>query len=343
MLETKKYYFPFILLGILTTIAFFSNISLGSVAIPITETVGALFGNHISKESWQYIIVDYRLPKAITACITGGGLAVAGLLMQTLFRNPLAGPFVLGITSGASLGVALLILGAGVFGGIIGGLMLHPLSITLAAALGSLLVMIFVLSFSIKIKDTLAILIIGLMFGMLSSAVVSILAYFSNAQQLQQFIFWSYGSLGTVTWSGILILGSCFLVGIFLSLFIVKDLNALLLGANYAKSMGVGIKKTTTIIIVATCILAGGITAFVGPIAFVGIAVPHIARQFFKTTNHLILIPATLLLGSIMMLFCDSIAQLPFLESTLPINAITSLIGAPIVIGLLVQKRRLFF
>lgn len=319
------------------------NLSVGSVAIPIDEVVSIFFGKEASKESWRYILLDYRLPKAITAVLAGGGLAISGLLMQTLFRNPLAGPFVLGLSSGASLGVAILILGASTFGGFFGIILLSQWSLVIASAFGSFLVLLAVLAVTFRIKDTMAILIIGLMFGSVTSAVVSVLSYFSNAEQLQQFIFWSFGSLGNQSWQGVSILSLCFFAGLFLSVLSSKSLNALLLGENYAKSMGLQIKRTTFIIILATSILAGGITAFVGPIAFVGLAVPHLVRQFYKTSNHLVLLPAVLLCGSILMLLCDTVAQMPFSEFTLPINAITSLIGAPVVIWLLVRKRKLFF
>lgn len=343
MQTSTKYRLHFVLLTIVLFFIFLLNISMGSVAIPLKEVFSAFFGGGASKESWQYILVEYRLPKALVAMMAGGGLAISGLLMQTLFRNPLAGPFVLGLSSGASLGVAILILGAGAFGGFMGGILLSQWSLVIASALGSFLVLLAVLAVSFRIKDTMAILIIGLMFGSLTAAVVSVLSYFSNAEQLQQFIFWSFGSLGNQSWQGVGILGICFLIGNILSVFSSKSLNALLLGENYAKSMGLHIKRTTFIIILATSILAGGITAFVGPIAFVGLAVPHLTRQFYKTSNHLILMPAVLLSGAILMLICDTVAQMPFSELTLPINAITSLIGAPVVIWLLVRKRKLFF
>ena len=263
--------------------------------------------------------------------------------MQTLFRNPLAGPFVLGLSSGASLGVALLILGAGTFGGFFGSVLLSEWSLVIASALGSFLVLLAVLAVTFRIKDTMAILIIGLMFGSVTAAVVGVLSYFSNAEQLQQYIFWSFGSLGNLSWNGVLILSISSIIGLAISFTSGKSLNALLLGENYAKSMGLRIKRTTFVIIVATSILAGGITAFVGPIAFIGLAVPHITRQFIKTSNHLILLPAVILVGAILMLICDTVAQLPHSEFTLPINAITSLIGAPVVIWLLVRKRKLLF
>ncbi len=333
----------FVMLTIVLIAVFLLNISLGSVSVPLADVVSALTGGEVSKTSWEYIIVDYRLPKALTAVMAGGGLAVSGLLMQTLFRNPLAGPFVLGLSSGASLGVALLILGAGAFGGFMGNLLLSEWSLVIAAALGSFLVLLAVLAVTLRIKDSMAILIIGLMFGSVTAAAVAVLSYFSTAEQLQQYIFWSFGSLGNLSWDGIAILSLCFFVGILLAFSGCKSLNALLLGENYAKSMGLRIKRATILIILATSILAGGITAFAGPIAFVGLAVPHLTRQVFTTSNHFILVPAVLLCGSILMLLCDTVAQLPFSEYTLPINAITSLVGAPVVIWLLVRKRKLLF
>jgi len=313
------------------------------VGIPLKDILASIFGGEVSKASWDYIIIDYRLPKAITAVLVGSGLAISGLLMQTLFRNPLAGPFVLGLSSGASLGVAVLILGAGAFGGAIGGLLTSEWSLVIASALGSFIVLLAVLAVTLRIKDTMAILIIGLMFGSVTAAVVAVLSYFSDAEQLQQYVFWSFGSLGNQSWSGVLILSVCTVAGIAISFLVSKSLNALLLGENYAKSMGVRIKRTTVVLIITTSILAGGITAFAGPIAFIGLAVPHITRQWITTSNHRILIPAVLLFGSIIMLICDVVAQLPFSEYTLPINAITSLIGAPVVIWLLVRKRKLLF
>ena len=343
MQAATSYRFHFLLLGSALLVAFVLNLSIGSVSIPLMEIISVFSGNGASKETWQYILMEYRLPKAITAMLAGGGLAISGLLMQTLFRNPLAGPFVLGLSSGASLGVAILILGAGIFGGAFGTVLLSRWSLVIAAGLGSFWVLMAVLAVSFRIKDTMAILIIGLMFGSLTTSVVAVLSYFSNAEQLQQFIFWSFGSLGNQSWQGIWILSLCFFVGLALSIFSSKSLNSLLLGENYAKSMGLHIKRTTFLIILATSTLAGGITAFVGPIAFVGLAVPHLVRQFFKTANHLILLPAVLMGGSLLMLICDTVAQWPFSTFTLPINAITSLVGAPVVIWLLVRKRKLFF
>lgn len=339
--NTKNNRLVILLSGLLVVVACV-NISLGSVAIPVQEIFNSIVDTP-SKSSWHYIITNYRFPKAITAIIAGSGLAISGLLMQTLFRNPLAGPFVLGLSSGASLGVAILILGAGVISGIFSTFLLSPWSLVIASALGSFLVLLAVLAATLKVKDTMAILIIGLMFGSLTGALVAVLSYFSNAEQLQQYIFWSFGSLGNQTWQGITILSLCFFIGLVLSIFSAKSLNALLLGESYAKSMGLKIKKNMLIIIIATSILAGGITAFVGPIAFIGLAVPHLTRQFVKTSNHFVLIPAVALSGAILMLVCDTIAQLPGTVYTLPINAITSVVGAPVVIWLLVRKRKLIF
>lgn len=323
-------------------VCFFVNISLGSVSIPTKEIFKSLIGT-IDNESWQYIIQNYRLPKAITAILVGSGLGISGLLMQTLFRNPLAGPFVLGISSGASLGVALVILGSGIFGGAFTSLLISKWSVVIAASLGSFLVLLAVLTVSSKVRDTMAILIIGLMFGSITAAVVSVLSYFSSAEQLQQYIFWGFGSLGDLSWYELLIFFIIYSFGLLLSIVSIKALNTFLLGENYAKSLGLDIKKSRLIIIIATSLLAGTITAFAGPIAFIGLAIPHMTRQIFTTSNHKILVPAVFLFGAIVMLICDSIAQLPTSDYTLPINAITSLIGAPVVIWLLVRKRKMMF
>lgn len=343
MQTPQNFRFYFLGLALLLLVVFLMNISLGSVAIPIQDIISGIFGSSQLKSSWHYILIEYRLPKALTAIFAGGGLAVSGLLMQTLFRNPLAGPFVLGLSSGASLGVAILILGSSIFGGLLGILLGSSWSLVIASALGSFLVLLAVLSITLRIKDTMAILIIGLMFGSVTAAIVAVLSYFSNAEQLQQYIFWGFGSLGNQSWNGVMILGICCLIGLTMAYLCGKSLNTLLLGENYAKSLGLQIKKTTFLIIIATSILAGSITAFTGPIAFVGLAVPHLVRQFIYTSNHFILLPAVLLAGSILMLICDTIAQLPHSDYTLPINAVTSLVGAPVVIWLLVRKKKLLF
>ena len=343
MEETKSYSGLLLLLFVAVIITALVNVSLGSVNIPIEDVLATFFQKDVSKESWRYIILEYRLPKVFTAILTGSGLAVSGMLMQTMFRNPLAGPYVLGLSSGASLGVALVIMGASLAGGAATFLLMSKWSLVIAASLGSLLVLFAVLLASAKLRDTMAILIIGLMFASLTAAVVSVLAYFSPAAQLQQYVFWSFGSLGNLSWEELLILFLFWLVGILLSINCIKNLNSLLLGEQYALSLGVNIKKNRLAIIIATSLLAGSVTAFAGPIAFVGLAVPHLIRQVIPVNDHRILLPAVIMGGAILMLICDLASQLPGSEFTLPINAITSLVGAPVVIWLLVRKQKFLF
>lgn len=334
--------YSFITLTVILLFCFVLNISLGSISIPFSEVLQSLFSTS-ENETWQIIITKVRLPKAITAIMVGSGLGISGLLMQTMFRNPLAGPFVLGISSGASLGVAFVILGSGLFGGIFASALISKWSIVIAASLGSFLVLLAVLAVSSKVRDTMAILIIGLMFGSITAAVVSVLSYFSSAEQLQQYIFWGFGSLSNLSWDELLIFFGIYSVGILLSIVSIKSLNTLLLGDNYAKSLGLSLQSSRFVIIFATSLLAGTITAFAGPIAFIGLAIPHLTRQIFKTSNHKILLPAVFLFGAIVMLICDSIAQVPSSDLTLPINAITALVGAPVVIWLLIRQRKIMF
>ena len=341
MIQKKRNILLFSLLGLGLIALFFINISLGSITIPFKEVYGSLTGGQASKSTWEYIIINYRLPKAITAVLVGMGLSISGLLMQTLFRNPLAGPYVLGLSSGASLGVAFVILGASFMPAFISSILLSSYGIVLASTLGSSFVLLAVLLVSHRLRDTMAILIVGLMFGSFTSAIVGTLTYFSTAEQLQKFTFWSMGTLGNLSWTSITILSVSVFIGLLLSLFSIKPLNALLLGENYARSLGLNFKKTRFVIILATSILAGSITAYAGPIAFIGLAVPHIAKLLFQTSNHSVLYWSTLLIGAAIMLICDVVSQMPGFDITLPINAITSLLGAPIVIWLLVRKRKM--
>ena len=331
--------FTFLLL--LLVVSLLLNISFGQVAIPIKEVFKSLLGSSASKETWEYIIINFRLPKAITAILVGIGLSISGLLMQTLFRNPLAGPYVLGLSSGSSLGVAFVILGAGILPNFLSEILLSSFGIIIASCLGSLSVLLLVLLVSSKLRDTMSVLIVGLMFSSFAGAIVSVLTYFSTAEQLQKFTFWSLGSIGNLSWNNIIFLSNAVLIGLVLSLFSIKSLDALLLGENYARSLGLNIKKSRLIIIFATSILAGSITAFAGPIAFVGLAVPHLAKLLFQTSNHKILFFGTILIGAIIMLFCDMVSQMPGMDFTLPINAITSIVGAPVVIWLLLSKKRM--
>jgi iron complex transport system permease protein len=322
-------------------LAIIINISLGSVDIPFKDVFNSLMGRLENDGTWNYIIFNYRLPKAITAVMVGSGLAIGGLLMQTLFRNPLAGPYVLGISSGASLGVAVLILGSSILGGSFLALSQSNILLTVAASLGSFLVLFAVMLVSRKVKNTMSILIIGLMFGSITTATISVLAYFSSAENLQQYLFWSFGSLGNLSWNEIVIFLVIYIIGLVMVIPSLKPLNSLLLGENYAKSLGTNFDKTKNLILIATSLLTGVITAFSGPIAFVGLATPHITKLVFHTSNHKILLPAVAFFGAIIMLLSDTIAQLPNSEYTLPINAITSIFGAPVVIWLLLRKKKI--
>lgn len=320
----------------------FINISFGSVSIPFQDIFAILLGDETVKDSWQTIILNFRIPKAITAVLVGSGLSVSGLLMQTLFRNPLAGPFVLGISSGASLGVAILLLGSSLFGGVLLSLSFSNWAIAIAASVGSFLVLSAVIVAANKVRNTMSILIIGLMFGSFTGAIISVLSYFSEASQIQQYVFWSFGSLGNLSWDELTIFGALYLIGISGVFIIIKPLNSLLLGESYAQSLGINVRQSRIILLVITSLITGVITAFSGPIAFIGLAVPHLAKLIFTTSNHKILIPATGLTGALVLLICDSVAQFPTSEFTLPINAITSLFGAPVVIWLLIRKKKIY-
>lgn len=333
----------FIAAAVLVLAALILNLSLGSVHIPFETTIRSLFRQPIAEQTWKYIILQYRLPKALSAILVGSGLALSGLLMQTLFRNPLASPYVLGLSSGASLGVALFLMGSSLFGG------LYPLffnstwGITFGASLGSLLVMSAIIGASLRLKNTITLLIIGLMFASLSGALINVLASFSSSDQLQRYVFWSFGSLGNLSWNELGILSLFWGVGLGGSLFCLKGLNALLLGERYAKSVGINSRRNRLFIIIVTSIFTGSITAFAGPIAFIGLAVPHLVRLVIPENNHLVLAPAVVIAGAIFMLICDTLAQLPGSPYSLPINAVTALFGAPVIIWLLLRKQKPLF
>lgn len=329
----------FILLILLSITVLLLNISLGSVAIPFADSFKSLFGAPMENKSLEYILWSYRIPKAITALFVGASLALSGLLMQTLFRNPLAGPFVLGISSGASLGVALLIMGASVFGIV----QISSIATTIGASIGSLIVLSLVGTIALRVKDSMSLLIIGIMFGSITAAVVSVLSFLSSKEELQQFIYWSLGNLGAVDDTSLTILVVLSLLSFIVGITLIKPLNALLLGESNAKNLGISVKKSRILIIVITGILAGTSTAIVGPIAFLGLAIPHLCRLWFNTVDHKILYPASLITGALFMLLCDTISQVPFSTAVLPINAITSIIGAPIVIWLLIRKKQMQF
>ncbi|SEJ30788.1 iron complex transport system permease protein [Myroides marinus] len=331
-----------VVLGVLVVllgIFFVLDISVGSIRIPIGTTLDVLLGDVEVKETWRYIILNYRLPKAIVAVLVGVALSISGLLMQTLFRNPMAESYVLGISSGASLGVAILILGSSLLPTAFVALFTSSYGIALISVLGSLGLLFLVLLVSNTVRNTVTVLIVGLMFGSFANAIVSILTYFSSAEQLKRFAFWSLGSLGNLSWDVILLFGVVVFIGVFGSLLLIRSLDAMLLGDNYASSMGVNVKRARNLIILVTSLLAGVSTAFVGPIAFIGLAVPHIARLLLKVSSHRYLIISTALLGGVIMLICDMLTQIKGEQFLLPINAVTSIFGAPIVIWLILRRK----
>lgn len=317
---------------------FGANLALGSVHIPLGEVMGWFFGQEFSKNSWETIVTEYRLPKAYTAILAGITLSISGLQMQTFFRNPLAGPFVLGISAGAGLGVAIMMMASSAFGWMIYSQGIGHWSTIVAASSGAILVLLMMSLMAWRVKDSMTLLIVGLMFGSAVSAVISVLAYFAEADQLKLFTIWSMGSLGGSQFNQLWGFGFAVFLGLVPIILMLKSYNAMLLGEAYAESMGVNIKKLRWAMIISTGILAGSATAFCGPIAFIGIAVPHMARLVFKTGDHRVLFPATALIGANVLLVCDAISQLPGSAQTLPINAVTSLVGAPMVIWLILRR-----
>ncbi|SFJ36497.1 iron ABC transporter permease [Myroides guanonis] len=337
-MKSSKYDFLWILVPLLL-LAIWGNVSLGAIKIPQKELFLTFMSESDVKSSWVYIIQQYRVPKMVVSILVGVSLSVSGLLMQTLFRNPMAGPYVLGLSSGAGLGVALVLLGSSLLPIYLQELFQSAYAVVIASIIGSLLLLFSILLLARSVSNSMTLLIIGLMFGSFANSMVAVLTYYSSAEELKRFTFWSLGNLGNLSWTFILIFGIVTFVGVVLSICSVKSLDALMLGERYASSMGISIKKARVIIILATGILAGVCTAFVGPIAFVGLAVPHISRLLFKVSNHKEMIIVSSLIGAILMLFCDALTQFPGQSFILPINAITSILGAPLVIGLLLRKR----
>lgn len=323
---------------------FLLNLALGSVNIPLPDILHMLSGGEPREPAWQKILINIRIPRAVTAILAGSALSVAGLLMQTLFRNPLAGPSVLGITAGASLGVAVVMLAGGTITTIFAIRQLSAMGswlIILAASIGSAAVLLLILLISVKVRDNVTLLIIGLMVGNMTIALVSIWQYFSRPEQIQDYLIWTFGSLGGVPLSQLWMLGVLTLAGGGMAMLLSKSLNGLLLGENYARSMGLSVSRARIWIIVSTSLLAGGITAFCGPIGFVGIAVPHLTRSLLGTNEHRVLVPGTLLMGAMLLLGCDVIAQMPGSTATLPISAVTSMVGSPVVIWVIIQRKNL--
>ena len=323
----------FIILSLLLVILFFLDLLIGSVHIPLRDILGAILGADVDPAT-RLIVLDIRLVKAIVAILTGMALSVSGLQMQTLFRNPLAGPYVLGINSGASLGVALFILGMPLLG-IATNSTMSSIGTAGAAWLGSALILAFVASVSTRIKDIMVILILGMMISSGVSAVVQILQYLSNEEALKSFVIWTMGSLGDVTTSQLHLMLPAVLIGLVVSVAVIKPLNLLLLGEQYARTMGLNVRRSRYLIFLSTTLLAGTVTAFCGPIGFVGLAIPHIARMLFSNADHRILLPASALCGAVTLLICDIVSK----SLTLPINTITALLGIPIVIWVVIRNK----
>ena len=335
----KKNRSKFIILIALLIVAFIGDILTGNATISVKEAGMALFGSS-GNDIIDEIIRNYRFPKAITAIIAGTALSVSGLLMQTLFRNPLAGPDVLGVSAGAGLGVAILtMLSAGALFPIVQSL--GSVALVIAAVLGAAGVLLLILSVSSRIKDSITILVLGMIFGYVASSLITILQSFADPDSLKVFITWTFGSLGDVTNERLPILLTIVGVGIFLTVLLQKTLNSLLLGENYALSAGLNIKRARIVIITVAAVITGTVTAFTGPIAFVGVVIPHFARAFFGTVNHRTILPATILFGSILMLICDIISQIPITNRTLPINAVTALFGAPMIVWIVLKRKKL--
>ena len=332
-----------VLLG-LVALGFVLDIGLGPVRIPLPAVVDILLGHPTDTPAWQFIVQQIRLPKALTALVVGSGLAVSGLQMQTLFRNPLAGPSALGLTAGAGLGVAAVMLASG---SVAGSFAIRALGVggswalVLAATTGAGLVMSLVLVLSARLRDNVVMLIVGLMVASVTGAIVSLWQYFSAPEQIQEYLMWTFGSLGGVVGSHLLVLSLVVGAGLILAFASAKPLNALLLGENYARSMGLVIGRSRTLIILSTSLLAGAITAFCGPIGFVGIAVPHLTRGLLRTADHRVLLPGACLVGAALTLGCDCLAQLPGSQTALPLNVVTSLLGAPVVLWVVLRRQNI--
>lgn len=324
----------FITLLCFAVVLFIADITIGSADISLKDIWNSLTGN--DAETLK-IIYKFRFPKACVAVFTGVSLSIAGLQMQTIFRNPLADPYVLGVSSGAGLGVALFIMGVSSFA------ILEPLKnigIYVSALGGSALALLLILTVSIRVKDVMSVLILGVMFGSGISAIINILQYFSTESGIKSYVMWTMGSLGSVTTDKLIVMAAALAVGIILSIYSIKPLNALLLGENYAKSMGVNIQRSRNIIFLATSILTGTATAFCGPIGFIGIAVPHLTRMLFRQADHRVLMPGSMLIGACVMLLCDILSQIIIKDISLPINSITALIGIPVIIFVIVAYNK---
>lgn len=330
----------FLLLFILIAVFFALNITVGSVSIPLPDVLQILTGGEPAKPSWQYIIIESRLPQAITATLCGASLAVSGLMLQTAFRNPLAGPGIFGVNSGAGLGVALVMLALG------GSVSVGSVSITgfvavlVAAFIGAMAVMGLIFFFSTQVRNNVMLLIVGIMIGYLANSAITLLNFFATDEGVKSYMVWGMGSFGGVTLGQMPVFATISLAGLFCSLLLIKPLNALLLGESYAENLGVSTIRVRNYLLIITGLLTAITTAFCGPVAFIGLAVPHIARLLFCTADHRILMPGTILCGSLVALICNLICFLPGENGVIPLNAVTPIMGAPVIIYIITKAKK---
>ena len=330
-----------LLIAVLILVLLVLNLLLGSVKIPALDTLGILFGDR-SNEIFSNIILKSRLPQALVAIMAGAGLAVSGLQMQTVFRNPLAGPSVLGISSGASLGVAIVVLMSSSLAGVSLSRMgyVGDAAISIAAIIGSLAVMALIVWVARKVKGNVTLLIIGVMIGYLVTAIVGVLKFFSAEEDIKAYVVWGLGSFARVSGDQMLLFVAMMLVLLPLSFLLVKTLNLMLLGDDYARNLGLNVSRSRTLVILNSGVLVAIVTAYCGPIMFIGLAVPHLCRAIFRTSDHRILVPGTILTGAALALLCSLVARMPGFEGALPVNSVTALIGAPVIASVIFRRRK---
>ena len=329
-------------LGLSLLILFAVSLAYGAVSIPFDQVLQILTGHEVERPAWQSIVLQSRLPQAITAVLAGASLAVSGLLLQTLFRNPLAGPSILGISDGANLGVAAVLL---YFGGSLSQVTDWPISgyaaIILAAFVGASLILSLIIYFSAKVKNNVMLLIIGIMIGYLTSSLISILNYYASTDKVHAFVMWGLGNFSGVSLEQLPFFSICTISGLLLSLLLVKPLNALLLGERYAANLGIRVKRARLFILICTGLLTATTTAFCGPVSFIGLAVPHMARLLLGSSNHTLLVPVTMLTGACVALLCNILMVIPGSNQILPLNAVTPMLGAPVIIYVIINRKNI--
>ena len=329
-------------LGLSLLILFAVSLAYGAVSIPFDQVLQILTGHEVERPAWQSIVLQSRLPQAITAVLDGAALAVSGLLLQTLFRNPLAGPSILGISDGANLGVAAVLL---YFGGSLSQVTDWPISgyaaIILAAFVGASLILSLIIYFSAKVKNNVMLLIIGIMIGYLTSSLISILNYYASTDKVHAFVMWGLGNFSGVSLEQLPFFSICTISGLLLSLLLVKPLNALLLGERYAANLGIRVKRARLFILICTGLLTATTTAFCGPVSFIGLAVPHMARLLLGSSNHTLLVPVTMLTGACVALLCNILMVIPGSNQILPLNAVTPMLGAPVIIYVIINRKNI--